>query len=322
MVELHLLRGDEVVYIRPVGVAPVYIGRAPTNDLVLTDGKVSSRHAVVFARGTDLRVEDLNSKNGTFVNEQKIEGQHPLSDGDRLRLGGLTTLRVAVARHARAPGPTQPLVVERMDAGVRYAVRSDRFTIGSDADADLHIPEAAARAATLVMHETGEIWLGTDDEERELALDEPFVVAGARLVVLEVTDERTRTELRGSTNYPYRLIATLDGPTGPRASLVDLLTHREHVIDTEHRATLLYLLARQAMQDRRDGLEASERGWLSDDDVAGGIWGRERHKLDPNNYHVLICRLRKEIKDAGFDGWFIEKKRKRIRVRLDHVEAQ
>jgi hypothetical protein len=34
---------------------------------------------------------------------------------------------------------------------------------------------------------------------------------------------------------------------------------------------------------------------------------------------VLVCRLRKEIADAGFDGWFIEKKRKCIRARLTEV---
>jgi hypothetical protein len=58
---------------------------------------------------------------------------------------------------------------------------------------------------------------------------------------------------------------------------------------------------------------------MSDDEVATGIWGREHAKNEPNNYHVLVCRLRKEVTDAGLDGWFVEKKRRAIRARLGNV---
>lgn len=320
MAELHLLRVDEVVYVRPVGSSPVYIGRAPTNDLVLTDSKVSGRHAVVWVGGGEIKVEDLTSKNGTFINDRKVEGQAVLQEGDVLRLGRNTLLRVVGAAPGMTPSYAGPLVVEDVAAGVRYPITSDRFTIGADTDADLVLSAGPMRAATLVLHEGGEVWLGTDEDERELTLDERFDVAGVALAVHELTDERTRTEFREATKYPYRLVATLEGPTGPQATLVHLGSGQQHVVTTEHRATLLYLLARQASKDLGQDGPGQERGWVPDEEVAIGIWGRDRHRLEANNFHVLVCRVRKELKHAGFDAWFIEKKRKHIRARLDQVE--
>jgi hypothetical protein len=66
---------------------PVVIGRENANDLVLKDPEVSRRHARVIYQGGRYYVEDLNSTNGTFLNDQRIRGQAPLSHGDVIRLG-------------------------------------------------------------------------------------------------------------------------------------------------------------------------------------------------------------------------------------------
>ena len=71
------------------------IGRAGC-DVDLSDPDVSRRHAVV--RGVDggLAVEDLGSKNGTFVNDSRISGIVEISPGDRVRFGN-TVWRLATA---------------------------------------------------------------------------------------------------------------------------------------------------------------------------------------------------------------------------------
>jgi hypothetical protein len=53
---------------------------------------VSRRHARLKLHGVEWQIEDLNSTNRSYVNkEQLLPGQpHPLHDGDRVRLGGLT----------------------------------------------------------------------------------------------------------------------------------------------------------------------------------------------------------------------------------------
>lgn len=318
MVELQVLRGDEVVHVRAIGRAPLHIGRAATNDLVLTDRQISSRHAVVWIEGDDVRVEDLGSRNGTFVGEQQIKGVVGLEDGARLRLGPHTVLRVVGRPESEEIRLVGTLHLEDMGAGVRYPLRSDRFHLGSGEDADLRLADGPERVATLLVHDDGEIRLGTDEDDRPIEIDQPFEIGGRKLVLREIKDV-SRTEGVESTTYPYRLLATLDGPTGAEALLEDLRTGRRHRIDTENRATMLYLLARQQLRDREEGKGDAEAGWCPDDDVVTGIWGRSKDRLDPNNYHVLVCRMRKELKDAGFDAWFIEKRRKYIRVRLRDV---
>ncbi|MGK0347601.1 MAG: hypothetical protein ACI855_003688, partial [Myxococcota bacterium] len=49
-----------------------------------------------------------------------------------------------------------------------------------------------------------------------------------------------------------------------------------------------------------------------------GVWGRGAG--EDNKLHVLVYRLRNELKKAGFDPWFIEKRRKYIRARIAGAE--
>ena len=83
----------------PPGKTEVTIGREdPVSgvfpEIDLTDhggdeGGVSRRHARMFIQGSQLMLEDLNSTNYTYVNQQKLTpGQpHPLNNGDEVRFG-------------------------------------------------------------------------------------------------------------------------------------------------------------------------------------------------------------------------------------------
>ncbi len=70
----------------------VTIGRSSTNDLVLTDQNVSRDHARVDITDDRATIRDLNSRNGTFVNGERITATD-LSPGDEVGIGS-TTFRV------------------------------------------------------------------------------------------------------------------------------------------------------------------------------------------------------------------------------------
>jgi FHA domain len=65
------------------------IGRAPDNLLVLQDQQASSHHAEIRPDGQGYLLVDVNSRNGTFVNEQPLAPQTPrlLISGDVIRIG-------------------------------------------------------------------------------------------------------------------------------------------------------------------------------------------------------------------------------------------
>ncbi|MEP6992404.1 MAG: GAF domain-containing protein, partial [bacterium] len=52
---------------------PLIVGRAPTCDLPVFDPTISRRHAELVAEGTAMRIRDLGSSNGTFVNGAKMD---------------------------------------------------------------------------------------------------------------------------------------------------------------------------------------------------------------------------------------------------------
>ena len=62
------------------------IGRLPDNSVVVDNPAVSSHHARIIREGGDFIVEDLNSTNGTFVNEKRVS-RHTLRSGDVLLVG-------------------------------------------------------------------------------------------------------------------------------------------------------------------------------------------------------------------------------------------
>jgi S1-C subfamily serine protease len=66
------------------------LGRHPLSDVRFDaerDLDVSSRHAAIITRTDGFVLQDLGSKNGTYVNGQRIEGDHVLRDGDVIGFG-------------------------------------------------------------------------------------------------------------------------------------------------------------------------------------------------------------------------------------------
>ena len=71
-----------------IDTAPITIGRGAQQTLVCDDRDVSRQHARVSLVNDAVVAEDLQSTNGTFVDDQRITGAVPLTDGARIRLGG------------------------------------------------------------------------------------------------------------------------------------------------------------------------------------------------------------------------------------------
>lgn len=69
--------------------AVVSLGREQDNDIVLEGPRVSRYHARLDWTGSLYVLEDLGSKNGTWVNDRRLEGPTPLNDGDMIRFGDL-----------------------------------------------------------------------------------------------------------------------------------------------------------------------------------------------------------------------------------------
>jgi pSer/pThr/pTyr-binding forkhead associated (FHA) protein len=76
----------------PVKVPIINIGRADFNDVVLADPSVSTSHAKLQRRDGLWMLTDVGSTNGTFVENERVEGEVPLSPGTTVRFGEVAVL--------------------------------------------------------------------------------------------------------------------------------------------------------------------------------------------------------------------------------------
>jgi DNA-binding winged helix-turn-helix (wHTH) protein len=85
----------------PLGQGTAVIGRARDATIRVDSGGVSRHHARIVVSGTEAILEDLGSKNGTFVDGQPITGPRVLNDSAEIRIGALVlTFSVASASTA------------------------------------------------------------------------------------------------------------------------------------------------------------------------------------------------------------------------------
>jgi len=77
----HTLTGDDVT-----------IGRAVENGIVITSRRVSREHARLRREGWRVVLEDLNSTNGTFLNDERVLTPVELRDEDRITVGDVTLI--------------------------------------------------------------------------------------------------------------------------------------------------------------------------------------------------------------------------------------
>ncbi|MBI3362076.1 MAG: FHA domain-containing protein, partial [Chloroflexi bacterium] len=163
------------------------IGRELVNDIVINAAILSRKHAVLRRDGATYMLEDLGSKNGTFVNNQRLTTPRPLQPGDTVRFGksieliyqtgtvaGLTAqhtilagylaqtvVRPALATIAAgdlaAAASHQQLVIEHTD-GTRQVipVQGERLTLGRASDNDVRLDvNFASRYQALVERADG-----------------------------------------------------------------------------------------------------------------------------------------------------------------------
>ena len=101
-------RHQQIVELRD-GASSISIGREPSTDIALQwDTEVSRAHAVLECVGSSWSlVDDGLSRNGSFVNGERIHGRRPLRDGDAIAIGGTLLVFVGAQTQGRTTVTTQ-----------------------------------------------------------------------------------------------------------------------------------------------------------------------------------------------------------------------
>lgn len=87
MLRIFVKFNNEVTRIFDTDESRVTIGRSPENDIQIDNLAVSSTHALIIKSDDRYFIEDLNSTNGTYVNEKKIDKRWPINTNDTVTIG-------------------------------------------------------------------------------------------------------------------------------------------------------------------------------------------------------------------------------------------
>ncbi len=185
---LEIVEGPEAGQQLPLTQA-VEAGRSADAGLTLSDDQASRHHARLEPSGGGAVVTDLDSSNGTYVNEQPISGRpRRCAPGDRVRIG-LSVLelrdRAAVAAQPSAVRQLPPFAAPGAE-GLGVAAASNTAAVGDDyaalaalVDTNVKRQTGVATFALLARGRAG----GADLLRRHLS-------AGARSALDEVDDHR------------------------------------------------------------------------------------------------------------------------------------
>jgi predicted component of type VI protein secretion system len=120
------------------------IGRAEECDVRPLGEEVSRRHCALVEEAAGLTVEDLKSRNGTYVNGVRIAAKVTVADGDIVRVG---PLELKVSCVVPTPAATAP-----MDEVSRWLMADDEPAGMFDTTQTMSVSDVAAAAAPAAAH--------------------------------------------------------------------------------------------------------------------------------------------------------------------------
>jgi len=222
------------------------LGRHPLSDVRFDaerDLDVSSRHAAMVRKTDGFVLQDLGSRNGTFVNGKQINGDTPLKDGDVIGFGANGPALEFHVIEADGEAPSMAAaegLAERMSSPremLRATPMAPRQSTGVRIRAEVARQTAQLRRTTkvlivlLLLVGTGFTWMQLDGRRRANELAALQARADSLMIESRDLTARFRTELQGvrdalkeSQDETVRLRRELAASGGDAASMARLRT--------------------------------------------------------------------------------------------------
>ncbi|NOY26723.1 MAG: FHA domain-containing protein [Oligoflexia bacterium] len=267
----------------PKGARPLIttqvIGRAPTCRLHDADRHVSGIHAEIRWDGASWLLEDLGSRNGTWLDGQRLQARKPLplQDGSVIAVGRRSNTWTLLTS---APPVA---LAETTDGAMVTAI-----------DGVLSLPDLDDPQVVVYQTRDG-LWVLKSDASPKTITSRHQVVVDQRIWTLYLPAIPLQT-IPNVETAPSPRTAQLElhlGPGGHEANAWLMLQQGLVPVGARSSHQLLLLLAQARQHDGADGLPRDEQGWLHQDEMTQAL------QLTPNALHAAIHRLRNQFAVAG-----------------------
>jgi pSer/pThr/pTyr-binding forkhead associated (FHA) protein len=207
--KLRVLLPTGDLFDRDLGHSDTQLGKGPRNDIVIADPAVSSAHAIIHYENGEYSIRDLGSRNGTFVDGERISEPHVLRHGDVVGLG-LSKLTFRLSSHDQTadfgqespvkgqPAPQPPPLTEQ---SLAHAVVAAGLVKQDDVDR-IRGAEAKDRRLYRALVEEG---LAAETALRDL-MSRTFQIPSIDLEGLEV-DEAAAAALTSQLARDHQILA-------------------------------------------------------------------------------------------------------------------
>ena len=184
----------------PLSGSPVTLGRRSDNDLVVDEGTVSRRHALIMETPSGFVVRDLSTTNGTYVNTDNIGlGERVLAHGDEIRLAGS---KVRFIFREEGPGTVTMGAEPAATGQIDLERPSDRD--GSRDQLDKALVGKDAELLAMLRASNGSV-VSRDDIQRRVWPELPE--GKIANMVIDQSIERLRAHVEDDPRQPVRLVA-------------------------------------------------------------------------------------------------------------------
>ncbi|HEY0136326.1 MAG TPA: FHA domain-containing protein [Nannocystis sp.] len=257
------------------------VGRSRACELVLDARDVSSEHAAIRWNGTAWELEDLGSRNGTFVDGQRLPPRtiRALERGRSIRFANTLGAWLFVD-----DAPPQPMAINLVDRRMVHA--------GADA---LALPDRGAPEVWLRHTDLGQWVAEREDATAVRVEDQEVLLVGGQPWRLYLPSGAPAT-WQGTAAVPGAGPLRLRFRVAADEEYIELVAcHDERTIDLKARAHHypLLLLARARLADQAAGSPEDQQGWMLQDRLQAML------KVDANSLNVSIHRIRVQLTQAG-----------------------
>lgn len=146
-VTLKVISGTNIGQELAVPAPRFFIGRAEDCQLRPKSDLISRHHCVLLVDNESFAVRDLGSRNGTFVNDERVMGERELKAGDRLKVGALEFVVHLAEKPVVGPAKKRPKVTSIQDVVARtvQGVGSGEHDVSAWLEDDPNITSAPTR---------------------------------------------------------------------------------------------------------------------------------------------------------------------------------
>lgn len=152
-VKLRVLEGTNAGQEILLPVKKFFIGRAEECHLRPQSDLISRDHCAIVVEDAQVWINDFGSKNGTFVNGERVRREAPLKNGDRLRVG---PLEFEILLSTSVGGAKRPPVRDMKEAVARVAQSSSGTSLPVDQWLGDTAPAAPSPPASQATSDTGQ----------------------------------------------------------------------------------------------------------------------------------------------------------------------